>query len=103
MEVSNDDFSSLNLINLSHNHYDANELEITNDTIENLEICKTYYSDIYAYVDCGFQKFLHNASYNLIQKMQDDIRLNLFLNTDLKNEQNPNEISKIFDSFFLIW
>ena len=65
-----------------------------------MEICKSYYSDIYANVGCVFQKYLQNASDNLIQKIQDNIRLNLFLNTDLKNEQNPNEILKIFDSFF---
>ena len=65
-----------------------------------MEICKSYYSDIYVNVGSVFQKYLQNASDNLIQKAQDDIRLNLFLNTDLKNEQNLNKILKIFDSFF---
>ena len=50
-------------------------------------------------VGCVFQDYLQNAPHNLIQKMQDNIRLNLFLNTDLKNEQNPNEILQIFDIF----
>ena len=85
---------------LSQNQNDSNELEIINDTIENLEICKSYYSDIYTHVGCVFQKYLQNASDNLIQKIQDDIRLNLFLNTDFKNEQNPNETLKIFDRVF---
>ena len=64
-----------------------------------MEICKSYYSDIYVNVGSVFQKHLQNASDNLIQKTQDDIRLNLFLNTDLKHEQNLNKILKIFDSF----
>ena len=37
----------------------------------------------------------------LSKQIQDNIRLNLFLNTDLKNEPNPNEILKIFDRLFL--
>ena len=100
LEVSDGDISLLNLINLNQNWNDVNELEIINDTIENLEICKSYYLDIYADVGCVFQNYLQNASDNLIQKIQDDIWLNLFLNTDLKNEQNPYKILKIYDSFF---
>ena len=64
-----------------------------------MEICKSYYSDIYVNVGSVFQKYLQNASDNLIQKAQDDIRLNLFLNTDLKNEQNLNKILKKFGRF----
>ena len=103
LEVSDDDTSSLNLINLTQNRNNANELEIINDIIENLETCKSYYSDNYANVRCVFQNYLQNASDNLIQKIQDDIRLNLFLNTDLRNEQNPNKISKVLDSFFFFF
>ena len=33
---------------------------------------------------CVFQKYLQNASDHHIQKIQDNIRLNLFLNTDFK-------------------
>ena len=102
LEVSDGDISSLNLINLTQNQNDTNELEIINDTIENLEIRKSYYSDIYANVGCVFQNYLQNASDNLIQKIQDDIRSNLFLNTDLRNEQNPNKILKMFDIFFFL-
>ena len=103
MEVSDGDISLLNLINLNQNQNDTNELEIINDTIENMEMCESYYSDIYGNFGCVFQNYLQNASNNLIQKIQDYIMLNLFLNTDLKNERNPNEILKIFNSFFLIW
>ena len=100
LEVSDGDISLLTLINLNQNQNDTNELEIINDTIKNLEICKSYYSDIYGNIGCVFPKYLQNASNNLIQKIQDNRMLNLFLNTDLKNERNPNEILKIFSSFF---
>ena len=71
MEVSDGDISSLYLINFSQNRNDANKLEHINDTIEKLKICNKV----------------------------DNIRLNLFQNTDLKNKQNPNKTLKIFDSF----
>ena len=58
MEVSDGDIPSFNLINLSQNENEANELEIINDFIENLEICKSYYSDIYANVGHDFQEFI---------------------------------------------
>ena len=47
-----------------------------------------------------FQNYLQNAFDNLIKKIKDNIRLNLLINIDLKNEQNPKEILKILDSFF---
>ena len=44
-------------------------------------------------------KFIHRMHQSYL-KIQGSIRLNLFLNTDLKNEQDSNEVLKIFDSFF---
>ena len=32
--------------------------------------------------------------------MEDDININLFSNIELKNEQNPAEIFKVFDTIF---
>ena len=58
MEVSDGDISFLNLINLIQNRNDANKLEIINDIIENLGICKSCYSDICANVGSVFQNYL---------------------------------------------
>ena len=69
MEVSDGDISLLNLNNLSLKQNEANEVEIINGTIENLEICKSYSSDIYANVCCVFQNYLQNGSDNLIRKI----------------------------------
>ena len=77
-----------------------NEIQINNNTFENLEICKNFYSDTYENVGCVFQKYLQIVPDVLLQKIQDDIRLNLFVNIDLRNGKNPNEILKIFDRFF---
>ena len=55
LEVSKDDFTSLNLGGfISQNENDVEELKIINETIENLQICKYYYADIYANVGGSF-------------------------------------------------
>ena len=77
-----------------------NEIQINSDTFENPDICKNFYSDIYENVGCVFQKYLQNVPDVLLQKIQDNIRLNLFVNINLRNGQNPNEILKTFDRFF---
>ena len=67
LKVSDGDISLLNSINLSQNRNDRNELEIINDTIENLEICKSSYSDIYANVGCIF-KIIYRMHLTILSK-----------------------------------
>ena len=97
LEVSNGHISLLNLTGISQNPNDVEELKIINDTIENLEICKNYYGDIYVNVGGSFQNYLKNAPDILIEKMDDDLRLNLYSSIDLKDESNTKEILQIFD------
>ena len=79
---------------------------IINDTIENLEICKSYYADIYTNVGCSFQNYLNNAPDVLIKQIEDDLILNLYSSKkiffDLKNKPNTKEVLQIFDRFFLL-
>ena len=82
LEVSDGDISSLNLSGISQNQDDIEEFKIVNDTVENLEICKNYYADIYANVSGCFQIYLRSAPDVLIERMQDDLRLNLYSNID---------------------
>ena len=97
LEVSNGHISLLNLSGISQNPNDVEELKIINDTIENLEICKNYYGDIYVNVGGSFQNYLKNAPDVLIEKMDDDLSSNLYSSIDLKNEPNTKEILQIFD------
>ena len=77
-----------------------NELSIINQTSENLHICKEYYNSIYHNNAGCFQEYLQRLPDLFLEKMKDDININLFSNIELKNEQNPAEIFKIFDTFF---
>ena len=77
-----------------------NEISIISQLSENLHICKEYYNSIYHNVASCFQEYLIRLPYLFVGKMEDDININLFSNIDLKNEQDPAEMFKIFDTFF---
>ena len=98
-EVSEGDITSLNFSGISQNEDDIEELKIINGTIENLEICKNYYADIYENVGGNFQNYLKDAPDVLIEKMEDDLRLNLYSSIDLKNEPSTKDIMQTFDRF----
>ena len=100
LEVSEGDITLLNLSGISQNENDVEELKSINDTTDNLEICKNYYADIYANVGGSFQNYLKYGPYVLIEKMEDDLRLNLYSSIDLKNEPNTKKIMHTFYRFF---
>ena len=76
-----------------------NELSILSQTTENLHICKVYYNSIYHNIAGCFQEYLIRLPNLFVEKMEDDININLFSNIELKNEQDPAEIFKTFDTF----
>ena len=78
-----------------------NEISILSQLSENLHICKEYYNSIYHNVAGCFQEYLIRLPDLFVGKMEDDININLFSNIDLKNEQDPAEIFKKFDAFFI--
>ena len=67
-------------------------MKIINDNVENLEICRNYYTDIYTNISGCFQNYLRSVA-----------RLNLYSNIDFKNEPNTREILQAFDRFFFIF
>ena len=104
LEVSKGDITLLNLSGISQNENYVEELKIINDTIENLEICKKCHADIYASVGGSFQNYLKNAPNVLIEKMKDDLRLNLYSFIDLKNEPRLCKmIMQTFDRFLFFF
>ena len=78
-----------------------NEISILSQLSENLHICKEYYNSIYHNVAGCFQEYLIRLPDLFVEKMEDDININLFSNIDLKNEQDPAEIFRNFDAFFI--
>ena len=78
-----------------------NELSIINQTSENLKICKEYYNSIYHNIAGCLQEYLIRLPDLFVEKMEDDININLFPNIELKNEKDPAEIFKIFETFVI--
>ena len=77
-----------------------NELSIISQTSENLHICKVYHNSIYHNIAGCFKEYLQRLPDLLVKKMENDKNINLFSNIELKNEQNPAEIFKVFHFFF---
>ena len=100
LEVSAGDITLLNLSGINQNENDGEELKTTNDTIENLEICQNFMLTFMQMLAVVFKITLKNAPDALIEKMEDDLRLNLYSIIDLKNEPNTKEIIHTFDRFF---
>ena len=107
---SEDDYALKALQNKNWVYFIKTLLEVSTDqvdissfsseTCENLHICKEYYDSIYHNIAGCFQEYLQRLPDLFIEKMEDDKNINLFSNIELKNEQNPAEIFKIFETFF---
>ena len=76
------------------------EISILSQLSENLHIFKEHYHSIYHAVAGCFQEYLMRLPNLFVEKMEDDININLFSNIELKNEQDLAEIFKTFDIFF---
>ena len=91
LEVSTDQVDVSSLSN-------SNELSILTQTSENLHICKEYYKAIYHNIAGCFQEYLIRLPNLSVEKMENDININLLSNIELKNEQDPAET---FETFFI--
>ena len=73
-----------------------NELSILSQTSENLHICKEYYNSIYHNIAGCFQEYLIRLPNLSVEKMENDININLLSNIELKNEQDAEKHLKLF-------
>ena len=94
LELSNDnvDLSSVT---------DQNEINIINETFENLNICKEYCNSVYNNIAGCFEEYLNKIPTSYVEEVENDLNINLYSNIDIKNEQSPAEIFKLFDKFIL--
>ena len=76
------------------------EISILSQLSENLHIFKEHYHSIYHAVAGCFQEYLMRLPNLFVEKMEDDININLFSNIELKNEQDRAENFKTFNPFF---
>ena len=101
LTVSEGEITFLNLSgvdNSSQNNFD--EIKIINDRIDYSTICKDNYSNIYANIGATFYQYLQEISAFLIEKMEEDLTLNLYSFIDLKGKYNTEEVIDTSDRFF---
>ena len=72
LEASEGDITSLNLREVDDNQNNFEETKIINDTIDNLTICKNYYSNIYTNIGATFHQYLQKIPALSIEKMEED-------------------------------
>ena len=76
----------------------TNEINIINETLENLNICKEYYNSIYNNNAGCFQEYLNKIPTSYAGEIENDLNINLYSNIDIKVQQ---KFLNIFISLFL--
>ena len=72
LEISNDD------VDLS-SAADQNEINIINETFENLNICKEYYSSIYNNIAGCFQEYLNKIPTSYVEEIENDLNILIYI------------------------
>ena len=75
---------------------DQYEIDIKQETFENLGICKNCYNSIYENVSGCFQKYLKTL---LAEKIKEDLSIYLYSHIKLQSEQNPTKTVRNFTDF----
>ena len=86
---------------MEKNKNDFDELRIFNDSVNNLNISKDVYRYIYTTIGFNFCNYLKSLPDHMIQKIEDDLKINFYSFIDLKNEPNFEEIFHILNQFLL--
>ena len=94
IEIREGNISSLEEVATNEN--DFNELEIFNDSVNNWNICKELYRDFYTAVSFQFVDYLKFLLNHILQKIEDDLKINFFAFLDIKNDPNVEEIFHVF-------
>ena len=75
-------------------------LKIFNDSIENLNIYKELYRDVYTTISLQFIDYLKSLPGHELHKIEDNLQINFFMFLVIKNDLNVEEIFYVFDQFY---
>ena len=76
----------------------AKEVKIIENSVENLTICKTLYTNFYNQIAGNLSKAIQNLPSDELDEIDKDLRLNYFF-TDFNNENNQDEIMNAYSYF----
>ena len=77
----------------------AKEINITENSVENLPICKSLYTNFYNQVASNLSDALQNLPPNKLDEIEKDLKLNYFF-IDFDNENNQDEIMTAYSDFY---
>ena len=72
LEISNDDVDLSSVT-------DQNEINIINETFENLTICKKYYNSIYNNIAGCFQEYLNKIPTSYVEEIENDLNILIYI------------------------
>ena len=78
---------------------DQYEIDITQETFENLDIWKRYYNSIYENVSVCFQEYLIKIPTSLAEKIKEDLSIHLYSDIELQ-KKIQHKFLKILTDFF---
>ena len=94
LKVSQGEISSLNISGVE------GDIKIINNSFDNLTVCKKSYSYFYLNIGFAFERFLQAIHKKHLENIEKDLARNLYF-INLKNEQNAEDIMRVFATFFL--
>ena len=77
----------------------AKEIKIIENSVENLTICKSLYTNLYNQITSNLSDALRNLQPNELDEIDKDLRLNYFF-IDFDNENNQDEIMSAYSYFY---
>ena len=77
----------------------AKEVKIIENSVENLTICKTLYTNFYNQIAGNLSEAIRNLPSDALDEIDKDLRLNYFF-TDFNNENNQDEIMNAYSYFY---
>ena len=77
----------------------AKEIKITENSVENLAICKSLYTNFYNQIASNLSDALRNLPPNKLDEIDKDLRLNYFF-IDFDNKNNQGEIMTAYSDFY---
>ena len=77
----------------------AKEVKVIENSVENLTICKTLYTNFYNQIAGNLSEPIRNLLSDELDEIDKDLRLNYFF-TDFNNENNQDKIMNAYSYFY---
>ena len=102
--IADNDYALVNLQNkdwqLTVFDDSSSESDIFEKSFEEINYCKDYYQSLFDNTAYFFHLYIQQTHDIFVEKMEEDIRRELYFHKPLKSIENPMELLKVFTQFF---